>query len=383
LILARKDQNMIRKTSAMPEISWWRTDFGEEEVNKVADSIRQEHLSQGPVTVEFERQVADFLNIPYVVATTSGSVALLMSLWVLGVGPGDEVIVPNRTWIATAHAPLLLGAKVKLVDVEPGRPVIDVSLIEERISEKTKAIIPVHMNGRAADMHKIKAIASKHNLYVIEDAAQAIGSRNQDGFLGTQADIGCFSLSVAKTISTGQGGFLVTYNENIAQRLMAMRTHGVENVRDPQNWIMPGFNFRFTDIQASIGLVQLERLLERIERLRQIYFQYVEGLSFLPQLQLIPVDLDSGEVPVYVEFLCDERESLIRHLDAQGIESRPFYPDLNYAPYFDQGRIEFPNSRKYGKKGIYFPSGPAQKTEDIESTIKNIVAFYQTSIRNV
>jgi perosamine synthetase len=378
LILAKTKQSLIRKTSAMSEISWWRTHFGEEEVNKVADSIRQEHLSQGPVTVEFERQVADLLDIPYVVATTSGSMALLMSLWVLGVGPGDEVIVPNRTWIATAHAPLLLGAKVKLVDVEPDRPIIDASLIEGRITEKTKAIIPVHMNGRAADMQRIKAISSKHNIYVIEDAAQAIGSKNHDGFLGTQADIGCFSLSVAKTISTGQGGFLVTDNEDIAQCLMAIRTHGVESVKDPQNWIMPGFNCRFTDIQASIGLVQLQKFSERIERLKQIYCQYREGLSFLPQLKLIPVDLDAGEVPVYIEVLCDERESLIRHLDAQGIEARPFYPDLDYAPYLDQGRIEFPNSRKYGKNGIYLPSGPAQKTEDIEATIMSIGGFYQT-----
>jgi len=223
----------------MTEITWWKTLFGEEEVNKVADSIREEHVSQGPVTAEFERQVSGFLDIPYVIATTSGSMALLMSLWVLGVGPGDEVIVPNRTWIATAHAPLLLGAKVKLVDVEPNRPIIDASLIEERITEKTKAIIPVHMNGRAADMQKIKAIASTYNINVIEDAAQAIGSKNRDGFLGTQADIGCFSLSVAKTISTGQGGFLVTDNEDIAQRLKAIRTQAEyvnENeTHDPRN----------------------------------------------------------------------------------------------------------------------------------------------------
>nr|NQU89372.1 DegT/DnrJ/EryC1/StrS family aminotransferase [Bacteroidota bacterium] len=177
--------------------------------------------------------------------------------------------------------------------------------------------------------------------------------------------------------------FLVTDNEDIAQRLKAIRTQGVENVNDPQNWIMPGFNFRFTDIQASIGLVQLQKISDRIERLKQIYRQYIEGLSLLPRLELIPVDLDVGEVPVYIEFLCDERESLIRHLDSQGIEARPFYPDLDYATYLDQGRIEFPNSRKYGRKGIYLPSGPDQKLENIEATIMSIVGFYQTSMRNL
>ena len=135
-----------------------------------------------------------------------------MSLMAIGVQPNDEVILPNRTWIATAHAVHLLGGKVVLVDVEPNRPIIDVTSIEQAITSKTKAIIPVHMNGRSANMRSIRKIARKYKIHVIEDAAQAIGSCNKQGYLGTQSDIGCFSLSVAKTISTGQGGFAVTSN---------------------------------------------------------------------------------------------------------------------------------------------------------------------------
>ena len=170
----------------------------------------------------------------------------------LGVVPGDEVILPNRTWIATAHAVHLLGAKVVLVNVESERPIIASGQIEERITTKTKGIIPVHMNGRSADMVKIRDIAKRHSLFVIEDAAQAIASRNNEGYLGTQSDIGCFSLSVAKAIATGQGGFAVTNNAMLAKRMRAIRTHGVENVKDPKNWAMAGFNFRFTGC-ASIN----------------------------------------------------------------------------------------------------------------------------------
>jgi len=360
----------------MARIPYWRISFGEEEIRRIADSIIHEHISQGEVTAEFERELANLLGVPYVVAVSSGSTALLIALMAIGVRPGDEVIVPNRTWIATAHAPLILGAKVVLVDVEPNRPIIDASLIEERITEKTKAIIPVHMNGRSADMNKINIIAKKHNINVIEDAAQAIGSKNQDGFLGTQSEIGCFSLSVAKTIATGQGGFAITKNEELAKRMRAIRTHGVENVKDPKNWIMPGFNFRFTDIQASIGLVQLQKLPQHIEHIKKIYKLYLDGLASNPEIKPIPVNLDVGEIPVYNEFLVDQRSKLIKYLETKGIEARPFYPDLDKAYYLDQGKLDFPNSHKFGKNGIYLPSGPDQPTKNIDRVIE-ILRYYR------
>jgi perosamine synthetase len=357
----------------MAEISWWRTHFGEEEVNKVAGSIRQEHLSQGPVTVEFERQVADLLNIPYVVATTSGSMALLMSLWVLGVGPGDEVIVPNRTWIATAHAPLLLGAKIVLIDVEEKCPIMDVTQIESAITPRTKAIVPVHLNGRSVNMHEVQRIAKKHSLVVIEDAAQALGSCNEDGLLGTQSDMGCFSLSVAKIISTGQGGFIVTRDASLYHKLVAMRTHGVGDIVNA-SWSQPGFNFRFTDILASIGLVQLKRLPERIEKVKSIYARYSEAMADLPFLKFIPVNIEAGEIPIYIEVLCPERDRLIQFLGDRGIQTRPFYPDLNLAPYFES-TVRFPRSEVFGTQGVFLPSGPEQPLTNVDRVVEALHIF--------
>jgi perosamine synthetase len=352
-------------------INWWRTTFGEEEIDRVVNSIRNQNISQGKVSAEFERALSEFLNIEHVIATSSGSTALMLSLMAIGVKPGDEVIVPNRTWIATAHAAHLLGAKVVLVDVERDRPILDVSQLEKLITTKTKAIIPVHMNGRATDMPALNSLAKKFNLAVIEDAAQAIGSRNSMGCLGTQSDIGCFSLSVAKTIATGQGGFAVTNNADLAQKLRALRTHGVENVTDPKKWGLAGFNFRFTDIQASIGLEQLKRLPQRIEHLKTIYSTYLDGLNrtaFIP----IPVNISAGEIPVYNEFLVDNREHFVKVLLESGIETRPFYPDLDRADYLHQGNREFPNSRRYGNCGVYLPSGPSQEIDSVKSVIKQI-----------
>ncbi len=355
----------------MTEISWWKTIFGNAEIEHVVQSMRDKCISQGRVTEEFERNLSDFFEVESVIAVNNGSNAILIALMAIGICPGDEVIVPNRTWIATAHAVHLLGAKVILVDTEEKRPIIDTTLIENKISSKTKAIIPVHMNGRSCDMVKINQIAKKHNLFVIEDAAQAIGSRNSKGLLGTQSDIGCFSLSVAKTISTGQGGFTVTNNNELANKIRAIRTHGVENVKDPYEWPMPGHNFRFNDLAASIGIEQLKRLPKRIKHLKNIYELYKEHLKG-SEFKLIPVDITSGEVPVYNEFLISKRDIWVKKLADHDIETRSFYPSINSARYLEQTKERYINSEAFSKSGIYLPSGPDQPISAIKKTINTI-----------
>ena len=352
----------------MNKISWWKTNFGEEEIGHVVQSMRDKCISQGRVTEEFERNLSEFLEVEHVIAVNNGSSAILLALMAAGISPNDEVIIPNRTWIATAHAVHLLGAKVILVDAEKNRPIINATLIEEKITSKTKAIIPVHMNGRSCDMKTINELAKKYKLFVIEDAAQAIASKNAYGYLGTQSDIGCFSLSVAKTIATGQGGFVVTNDSELADKIRAMRTHGVENVQDPGKWVMSGFNFRFNDILASIGIEQLKRLPSRVNHLRDLYITYEQGLRN-SIFKIIPVDLDAGEVPVYNEFLVENREHWITQLSVNSIELRPFYPNINTASYLNQTTERYLNSEPYEKNGIYLPSGPDQSLDNAGKVI--------------
>jgi dTDP-4-amino-4,6-dideoxygalactose transaminase len=357
---------MDNKTTS--DISWWRTNFDEREANRIAQSIAGEHISQGAVTAEFEQKISGMLGIPYVVATTSGSMALLMALMTAGVGPGDEVIIPDRAWIAAAHAVLLLGAKVVLTDVEKERPVMDLDQIEAKITSRTKVIMPVHLNGRSLDMNRLNAIAAKRNVLVIEDAAQAFYSKNSSGFLGCQSYAGCFSLSVAKIISTAQGGFVVTKDKKVYEKLKSLRTQGVNDFIHV-SYGQFGFNFRFTDIQASIGLVQLERLPERIAHLKAIYSKYEKGLSRFPFLKFIPVDLEAGEIPVYIDVLLEEREKLLTFFTEHHIQVRPFYPDLNSASYLNQSP-GFAHSKRLGEQGLFLPCGPAQPMENIERVLE-------------
>jgi dTDP-4-amino-4,6-dideoxygalactose transaminase len=352
----------------MSSVSWWRTAFGDEEIDGIAHAIRNEYISQGPVVEEFEALLGRYLGVPYVVATTSCSMSQLMAFMALGVGPGDEIIVPDRTWISAAHAALVLGATVKLVDVEAERQVMDMSRLEESITPRTKVIVPTHLNGQTVDMGRVRTLADKYGLLVVEDAAQALGSRNRDGLLGTQSDLGCFSLSVAKIIATGQGGFIATRDKAFYEKLVSIRAHGVSNVLYAQ-WTGLGLNFRFNDILASIGIAQLRHIDERIEKVKALYGIYEEGLKNIPYLKFLPVNSAVGEVPLYIQVLCKERNRLIARLQDEGIQARPFYPSLHHARYLDNPD-GFPNSELFGKEGVTLPSGPAQSVENVHSVLE-------------
>ena len=257
-------------------IKFWRTEFTEEEAVAAANAIRNKNISQGELTNKLETRLAELLNVRNVIMTTSGSMSIVLALMSLGIGTGDEVIVPNRTWIATAHAVLQVGAIPILVDTELDRPIIDIQNIQKVINRKTKAIIPVHMNGRGADMERLKEICKENGLYLIEDAAQALMSMHKGKYLGTHGDIGCFSLSMAKLISTGQGGFLATNSDNISEQAKKIRTHGLDSTFMPNSWALAGGNFRYTDIQAAIGLVQMKQGLN--------FYQSDEGMYYVGSL---------------------------------------------------------------------------------------------------
>ncbi len=354
-------------------IPWWRTLFGDAEIEKLRESVFQEHISQGPVTEQFEAELAAALDVPYTVMTTSGSAALLMTLMALGIGHDDEVIVPNRTWIATAHAVLLVGAKVILVDVRSDIPTIDVSQIRRKITSRTKAIIPVHLNGRAVDMKEIHSIAREHGLYVIEDACQALFSKNSNGFLGTQSDAGCFSLGVTKLISTGQGGFVVIKNRKTYEKLKLIRNHGVSDYF-AETWNQLGFNFKFTDLLASFGLQQLRRVPGRIAHLNEIYTKYAAVMAELPFLQLVTINVSKGELPLYIEVICEQRDQLMEFLSSHGIQTRAVPPNLHIAKYISNDG-QFPNSIVFGAQGLYLPCGPEQPLDNVNRVVEVLRLF--------
>jgi len=354
-------------------ISWWQTDIGPAEIAKIKKAIERKNISQGPVTFEFERRISEILGVPYVVSCTSGSTALLMAAISMGIGSGDEVIVPNRTWIATAHAVLMAGAKVVLADDDGLRPEIFVQSVKEKINSRTKAIVPVHLGGRGADMRGLKKIAKKKNILIFEDAAQAFYSKNEDGYLGTQSEAGCFSLSVPKLITTGQGGFVVTRNRKTYQKLQALRNHGV---MDPVmvKYERMGFNFRFNDILASIGCCQLDRLNEKAANVKKIYSTYKKNLPKTSRLSFLETDLSKGEIPLYAEVFSKNRRKLMDYLHTQKIQTRPYYPNLNQAPHL-RDSAKFPAAAQFGQQGLFLPCGPDQPIENVNKTIAAIKNF--------
>jgi len=241
-------------------------------------------LVQGRYVKQFEREIANYLGAKHAIAVSSGTAALHLSLAALGIGPKDEVIVPAYTFPATVNVVELVGAKPILVDVEMDTYNIKVADIERAISQNTKAIIPVHLFGNPADIKSIMEIAGKYNLWVIEDAAGALGSTYKGGKCGTFGIVGCFSFHPRKIITTGEGGMIVTNDDNLAERLRELRNHGMKTMNSYNDFFMPGFNYRMSEIEAIFGLTQFSKIQEIIDERQKLAKLYTEFLEDIPEI---------------------------------------------------------------------------------------------------
>ena len=367
-------QTLAPFTGAGQNIPWWRTEIGDEEREAVAASLVAGRISQGPVTAELEVEICKSLNVEHAIVVTSGSVALLAACIALDLGRDDEVIVPTRTFIATAHAPYLLGATIVFADCLRDSPAVDPREIERKITPRTKAIIPVHLNGRGCDMAAIMEIARKHGIVVLEDAAQAMFSRHTDGTaMGVTSAAGCFSFGMVKIVSTGQGGVIVTNDKQMANRLRSIRNHGVRDIVSHQ-YLEFGLNFKFNDVLASIGLGQMHGAAAKVEHCNRIYRMYEAALRSHPAIRVVPVAVDRGEVAVWTEVVADNRDAVIEHLGRHGIQTRKFLPCLHTAPHLGSSD-RFPNSERFARTGFNLPCGPAQPLENVELTI-DVLARY-------
>lgn len=355
------------------EVPWWRTQLGQEEIDAVASAIRSEQISMGSVTEQFEQEVSQAFDVPYVVATTSGTSALLMAMMALEVGPGDEVIVPARTFIATAHAAAVVGAKIVLADCRDDRPVVDVAEIERKLSARTKVVVPVHLNGRACAMDEITALAQARGIAVVEDAAQAAFSRLGERYLGTLGDLGCFSLGMTKLIASGQGGIVVTRRKALYDKLRRIRANGVDSVIN-HRYVSKGLNFKVSDLLAAIALCQLRRAQASADHCAEIQASYARGLARLPFIDLLPFDAAAGERGPWAEAVSPQRDALIDFLAQRGIQTRRFVPSLNSAEHLACGD-SYPNAERFGATGLILPCGPAQALANVERVVAALEGF--------
>jgi perosamine synthetase len=340
----------------------------------VADVIDSNYLNDGDVTRRFERALADLLGARFAVAVTSGTSAIFVALAAHGIGAGDEVIVPDVTFIATANAVRLTGATPVLVDVERATLNISADATERAITPRTRAIVPVHVSGRGADMAPILDIAKRHGIVVVEDAAEALLSAIDGKYLGTFGAAGCFSFSPNKTITTGQGGLVVTDDAALHTRLREVKDHGRATTGTGGDDLHPvvGYNFKMTNMQAAVGLAQLTELTNRAERQKAIYRRYVEQLRDVPGITLPGFALDRGECPQWVDAVVEQRAALCRQFDDAGIGYRRFWLPIHTQTPYREADDRFPNTMWLAERAMWLPSAFTLTDADIDLVCQHI-----------
>lgn len=348
----------------IPQMEPW---FGEEEAQALYDYVNTGGwVTEFRKTREFEAQIAAFTGARYCSVVSNGTISLTLALLACGVGPGDEVIVPDYTMVATANAVQLTGAEAVFADISPDDLCLDFQRMTEAVTPRTKALMLVSINGRAPGaMAAILAYCRERGLRLIEDAAQSLGSYQKGRHLGTLGDLGSFSFSAPKVISTGQGGALVTDDAELIEKIRLLRDFG-RSAGGSDHYLTMGWNFKFTDLQAIIGLEQMKKLPWRLGRKKEIYALYRTCLSGLPGLDLIQTDLADAS-PWFVDILVKDgrREGLMRHLTGKGIGTRPFYPALHAEPVYGRpGR--YPVAERIAREGLWLPSSCKLTNPQIE-----------------
>jgi perosamine synthetase len=360
---------------------FWSPEFGDEEKSMVAEVIGSGFLNDGEVTSKLEKQVAELLGSKHVVATTSGTSAIFLALAAAEVGAGDEVIVPDVTFIATANAVTLAGAKPVLVDIDPERLTLDPQAVERAITKSTKAIVPVHVSGRAADLSAILEIGKRKGIAVVEDAAEAFLSKHQGKCLGTFGVAGCFSLSPNKTITTGQGGLVATDDDRLHVKLRQLKDQGrpVRGTGGDDTHNVVGYNFKLTNLQAAVGLAQLKKAADRLERMKKIYQGYAAGLKGVPGISVLPFSVETGEVPQWTDVIVERRDALFEHLRAHGMHGRKFWHALHTQAPYQAPEEMFPSSTKQVARAMWLPSAFTLTDADVASVCQEARKFLSSS----
>jgi dTDP-4-amino-4,6-dideoxygalactose transaminase len=352
----------------MVDLGALHSELGAEIEEAMMRVVRSGRYVGGPEITAFEEAFADFLGVEHVIAMANGTDALQLSLLATGVGRGDEVLVPANTFIATAEAVVAAGATPRFVDVEPDTGLLDLSSAEQRVSERTRAIMPVHLYGRMIDMGPVMAFASEHDLVVIEDAAQAHGAQRGGRCAGTVGHAGCFSFYPGKNLGAiGDAGAAVTNNPEIADRLRLYRDHGR---RGRDNHELSGFNSRMDPIQAAVLSAKLPHLEDWTERRREVAGHYREGLQPL-------LDWEGGEREAEVHhlfpILSDDRDELAARLQTEGIPTGVHYRQaMTMTAAFAGSGDECPVAEERARRQLSLPIHPHLSDDDVHRVVDSV-----------
>lgn len=353
-------------------------DLSHHELRAVLDAVLSSWISsKGAYIEKFEQEFSSFVGMRHGVATSNGTVALHLALLALGIGPGDEVIIPDLTFAATINAVLYCGATPVVVDVDEASWTMSVAQVAQAYTSRTKAIIPVHLYGRPAEIEKIAEFARCHDLRVIEDCAEAHGAKCAGRRVGQFSDISCFSFYANKIITTGEGGMCLTNSDSLAASLKEMRSHGMTPSRSYWHERV-GYNYRLTNMQAAIGLMQLRKIDQTLQRNQKLQRLYRDHLAGIPGIRFAP-PLSADYEPV-VWLACAlvpaaARAALIEAAAQAEIELRPFFHPLSEMPPYRQFGRFCPNSAALARTGLNLPTSAAVDTRVVEKVAK---IFQQT-----
>lgn len=360
-----------------------RPNITQEAINAVSDVLTSGMLVQGEKVLEFEAELQKFINVKYVSAVSSGTAALHLALEALGIGKGDAVIVPDFTFVATANVVELQKARTVLVDVDPTTynmcpEKLEEAIINYNFEEKLKAIIVVHEFGAPANMMRVMEIAKKYNLYVIEDAACALGAYHNGQHVGTFGDIGCFSFHPRKSITTGEGGALITNNSSVFEKVQLLRNHGVQRNMDGMiDVLMPGYNYRMTDFQAVMGIVQLKNFENNLRNRKNLVDYYLQLLDEVEGITL-PEKLEGHAWQSFMVVLSSSvnRTEFISKLKTNKIESGAGAQAIHqlsfYKKKYSPEQNLYSNSCRLLNNGVVLPLDARLKSLDIEYIVEKI-----------
>ena len=362
------------------KIEWWNFGLSVGQINKkLTKVVKKKCISTSIYTQELEKKLSNYLNVKHVIAVSSGSMATVLAFMALKIKPKDEIIIPNVGWISVINACKILGATPVIVDVEKDKPIISINNIKSNITKKTKIIFPIYMNGRIIEIDKIKSICKKKNLFLVEDAAQALGVKYKNKFVGTFGDIGIFSMSITKLLSSGQGGFLVTNNDKIAKDLYMMSRHGYRDVRNIKAWNKYGGNFKISDLCSAVATTQLKSFKTIIRKNKENYAYLNKKIKKLNDfIEPAFIDLKKGEIPLYNEYKVYNRKKLVSFLLKNNIQTRLSNPNFQRVEYMKiiKDKLGLKNSVIPEKNFLYLPGGPNLKKTQIDKLAYYLNRFY-------
>jgi perosamine synthetase len=356
----------------IPQFEPW---LGEEELAQVTETIRANWITGGVKVKEFEDRLAAIVGVKHAIAACNGTLALYVGLKAMGIGEDDEVIVPDFTFIASANAVVMAGAKPVFVDIDEKTFNIDPAAAEKAITTSTRAIMPVHIYGQAADMDAISEIAQRHHLRIIEDAAQGIKVTLGGRHMGSFGDVGCMSFYADKTMTTGEGGMVFTDNDALAEQCLILKHQG-RTGRGYYYHEHIGYNFRLTDLQAAVGVAQLNKLDTIVARKKQNEASYRELLKDVKGVTFPYVNPQCYNVPFRINILVDNPEKLSGFLNENEVGSRRFFFPLHQQPCYNASG-DFPNTIKTYETGLSLPSSVTLTEDQIEYVCTKIKEYFR------